>query len=329
MTKLDTMLAQVPQLIHRPYLIQVEPVRGCNMQCDFCANHRLPPRHEYMTLGTAAAIAEQLRAFGPKQKIQLAMRGEPLLHPDLEGVLGVMRAILPASQLGIVTNGLGLSRNRLRMLYGAGCNIVSVDCYNGRYESIGSKLGGIVPVYSYRDFNALHYHSHKVRALVLIEDLATDSKGSRTFTNQCGFIPDAAYEKYDIPRPVPGRPVLKSCTNLFRELPFHFNGNVPVCCKDWLGDSVHYNVHSNLSLIEYWHESRKLNMMRLMLMAKNRSFWPCAQCTYFGGFRKGLLPKLPHIDADMQFNIAKELGQWRALDGSGQPRGRAKRPRRK
>jgi uncharacterized Fe-S cluster-containing radical SAM superfamily protein len=314
--------------LHRPYAIQVEPVRGCNMQCDFCANHVLPAEKELMTLGTAAAIAEGLLDFGPKQKVMFAMRGEPLLHPNLEGLLGVFRAILPAAQLSIVTNGTGLSRTRLRSLFGAGVNIVSVDCYGGRLDAIGDRLGGMVPVYSYRDFNALHYHGPQVRALVLIEDLAKDSKGSRTFTNQCGFIPEKAYDKYDIPRPVPGRPVAKSCTNLFRELSFHFNGDVPVCCKEWVGSSVMYNVHYDTPLSAYWYHCHQLNQMRMMLMSKNRSFWPCVRCTYFGGFRKGLLPKLPYLNGDDMQAIAQELAQWRDLDGRVPGDHVARRPRR-
>lgn len=48
----------------RPFEIELEPVRECNMSCDFCGNYSLPKQPDFMSPETIEATAKRLRYGG-------------------------------------------------------------------------------------------------------------------------------------------------------------------------------------------------------------------------------------------------------------------------
>ena len=296
--------------IHRPWMTQVELVRGCNMRCDFCANVSLPKEKEFMTVSNAIAIASAVSNFGDRQRLAFAMRGEPTLHPDILEITRIFRAIIPEMQLLLVTNGTKCSVDFVKNWFAAGGNIVSIDCYHGSYGKFFQRFEGILPVKSYRDFNIWQYHSSDLKLIVLIDDLIDDHANSRTFTNQADWISDGTYDKYKIQRPDVNNPLQKKCALPFRELAIHYNGNVPLCCKDWVGARKMYNVIEGESLVEWWYKDKNLNRARALLLNKCREFYPCNRCTYFGGFRLGLLPKVELTESKKSWCLLKLKEQY-------------------
>lgn len=292
--------------VHRPWTIQIETVRGCNMRCDFCANYSLPKKREFMDVNKALLIAEQIKEFGPKQKIVFAMRGEPTLHPEFEFIVGMFRTILPEAYLLLLTNGLTITSSKAVSYLRAGVNIIAIDCYNDSVEKFTNKLSDLsVGITGYRDINIWTYQPPYTSKVVLIDDLIRDHKNTRSWCNQCDYIPDRAYGKYNIPRPVPGG-IRKKCVTPFRELSIRYDGSVTICCHDWVGEQPLHIVNDQNRLYDFWFHDKRLNYMRVLLANGIRDFHPCNRCTFFGGFRQGFLPKID-LSKQQVTKIIKEL----------------------
>lgn len=289
-------------LINKPYSAQIELVRGCNMKCGFCGNFSLPDEKKFMTEDTIIKILMGLKQFGGKIRIQFSMRGEPTLHQEWHAMIGITRIILPKSQIMLTTNGIKLNTLDAFGFFQRGGNILQVDCYEKTLEKYVSRFKTIpVKKYVFPDdnFSPWTYKSPSLQCILFTRDLKEYSALQRTFTNQCGAIDPAAYKKYGINKVI--NPFCKSCTNPFRELVFHYNGDMPICCKDWRGQRVLNNINNLFgkedNLVKYWEGDLKLNTIRTLLYNKNREFTPCNNCNFNGGFYKGFLPKMDTLDS--------------------------------
>jgi radical SAM protein with 4Fe4S-binding SPASM domain len=80
--------------------VNVEIVNTCNLKCSFCPTPERPEKA--MTPQQFSRVASSLA--GRTKEIVLHLLGEPLSHPDLEGVLGEAHKI--GVPINIVTNGL-------------------------------------------------------------------------------------------------------------------------------------------------------------------------------------------------------------------------------
>lgn len=282
--------------INRPWLVQIELVCGCNLSCDFCANVSLPGKGKdvkYMNKQTFINIISDLRKFGDKLRVAFAMRGEPTLHRGLIKYTQLLKNYIPKCQISLITNGRELSPLLLERFFLSGGNIVSIDCYGNTYDRFKELFGGshfMWKTYDYRDFNIWQYHKHDIKVLSLIPDIRKDHANTRSFTNQCDCISNVTYDKYSIQRPVDGG-LEKKCTNPFREMAIRFNGDMMVCCKDWVSNEMVIANVNKSSIYGAWFTNKKLNVIRKLLLNRCRSFHPCDKCTYFGGYRQGFLPK--------------------------------------
>lgn len=299
--------------IQRPWMIQIELVCGCNLQCDFCANVSLPDKGKtlhFMKPKTFMNIVEGLKIFGDKMRIAFAMRGEPTLHPKIYKYTKYLKKAIPGSQITVVTNGIKLNTTDIKRFFDAGGNIVSIDCYGNTYNKFKERFVSFPQcqwkLYDYREFNIWQYHNKDIKIVSLIPDIVDDHSNTRTFTNQCDCISDAAYDKYGIQRPISGG-LEKKCTNPFRELSIRYNGDMMICCKDWVSNKM-VIANANINNIgEEWFNNKKLNMARKLLLNKCRSFHPCDKCTYFGGFRQGFLPKIGTLNENLKKTLVKRL----------------------
>ena len=207
------------------------------------------------------------------------------------------RIILPKSKITIVTNGSKLNVENVRQFFANGGNLLMVDCYGYSFDKLQTmlnKTGIEVKIHGDPRIKPWGYLPPSTKIILLMPDIRKDKSVTRTFTNQCDAISEKAYEKYDIKKV--NRALKKKCANPFREIAFHYNGDVPVCCKDWVGSKIFYNVHSsNQELRNYWYMDERLNMIRKLLYNKIRTFRPCQRCNFNGGFYLGFLPELGKI----------------------------------
>lgn len=76
----------VTDLIARPWTFKIELTRGCNLSCGFCPIHALPEYSRdkrFLSPQLCDQVASGCADLNPDGRVELTMRGEPTLNPDL------------------------------------------------------------------------------------------------------------------------------------------------------------------------------------------------------------------------------------------------------
>ena len=124
-----------------PYLWQLEPVGGCNLKCLLAlrgGGAGVSARTRFITRETWDAAMRIIAEVTPACRVEIAMSGEPTLHPDLPELIWMARKISPHSQFNLITNGTMLTKGTItyRELFEAGANMIYVDMYVPRERHI-------------------------------------------------------------------------------------------------------------------------------------------------------------------------------------------------
>jgi len=245
-----------------------------------------------MTIATAARIANQVRELGWNARIEMGMRGEPSLNPNIREIITILHHHLPKAYMLLISNGAGFQENTLSTIHGlfaTGLSTIVVDDYEGiswsrRIQTVmleAAKKNELdrIDIYFYPECVSErnpHKRSRKKR-LVFIPPINTITHGTHSVIfnhGACGGPPTD--EKQG-----------QRCSRPFREMTFRHDGHVPLCCSDWRGAYPIGHI-DNISLEELWNHSRMI-AARKYIYHGIRTFRPCAGCDCTG-FRLGLLP---------------------------------------
>lgn len=90
--------------------VYLEITNVCNLACDFCPPSRRAP--EFLSVESFSSILDQINPY--TRHINLHVKGEPLLHPELERFLDI--SCEKGFQVNITTNGTLIRRVRERLL---------------------------------------------------------------------------------------------------------------------------------------------------------------------------------------------------------------------
>ena len=291
-----------------PFCIQIELTEGCNLACSFCGiahirdNQANGPEnikgknshpYKFLTLQNANEIAAKSKSAKENNKwnprIEMAMHGEPTMHPEYKEVVKIFRKYLPTTHLQMTTNGGGLLKGGLNEnvndLMEAGINVLLLDNYEGIKicDKVRERYNGPFPVYEYpRDKKANPHRRRKAtdHDIVITQDIEHASKGNHsTLNNHAG----GSFPKNN-------KAEGKRCAKVFREISVRWDGNVAICCNDWPGFYRIGNVLTYSSLEELW-QNEYFNVSRKKLYHGERDFGPCQGCDALS-YRPGLLPDL-------------------------------------
>ena len=107
-----------------PILAQIVPIRRCNLACAYC--------NEFDAVSPPVPLAEMLRRVDLLADLGTTIitisGGEPMLHPDLDEIIGRIRArgAIPT----LITNGYLLTRERIERLNRAGLDYLQISIDN-------------------------------------------------------------------------------------------------------------------------------------------------------------------------------------------------------
>jgi len=288
-----------------PTSIQVEPIFYCNRRCDFCPNCKLTGsrnKYRFMSNSLSWKISYEIAILtdgGNHLRLDMALRGEPLLHPFLPAIVETFRNNLPKAQISIVSNGFGLTVAKADKLFRSGLNFLYLDCYNNSYDKWKEKFSVGVPPYlmvcDSDDISHWKWHGCKKRVLVLGKDLVDETRTTRKLVSFCKALPKENCEKYGIVRQE--EPKMKTCVDPFRSMNITWDGKVLLCCRDWDEKRVMFDFITDEDLVHYWFHDTTLKYVRTLLQHKNRNFRPCDNCEYNGGVYTGNLPKVKTYNA--------------------------------
>lgn len=286
---------------HKPYSVTLEMTYGCNRRCILCFRQvRTLKRNElyFMNLETAQLIAKKLKPFDPL-RLQFDYRGEPFLNPKWDKIIKIFRKTLPNSPIHVMSNGDNVNHKIAKKFFAVGGNILSLDCYDGTFDSRKDyyKSNKFYSVYidGETKFSAYTRQDPKTtRVLLLIRDnFEENRRGTREWNNLAGNIDFNKGETLGI-KPLT-KPLEKQCVMPFNNLAIRYNGDIRLCCLDGANNTSPYGNIKNTDLEHFWYNNKKLNTIRTLLSNKLRVKYPCNQCDYFGGGRFGFLPKYPTL----------------------------------
>lgn len=294
-----------------PWSIQPELSEGCSMKygkgngglCHFCGLNAIrtgPGQYKFMSIEIATKLADDMAAFCPKARIEFAMRGEPLMNPNHLEIFRIFRERLPKTSMMLTTNGDPIRAtpnkpNRLQekveKIFEAGVNLIVLDTYypKERRDDLREQafaLKGITVEDFYDDWlpkgkKPWSNFGNKIqKTIVLMDDLAARNgeDSSRIIKTHAGSNPTLEIQE----------PLKLSCARPFREMTIAANGEITLCCDDWMHQYVVANI-MDMSLEEIW-KSPRFEAARARLYHKDRNFGPCAKCDVTGANRFGLLP---------------------------------------
>jgi MoaA/NifB/PqqE/SkfB family radical SAM enzyme len=283
-----------------PNAVQIEPVEGCQLACSFCGIQSIRDNEanglerfhgtnsgpfKFMEINTAIEIAHQIIEAGWNPRVEFAMHGEPTMHPDLPKLVSIFRKRLPKSSLMVTTNGGGLLRAttiEINALMDAGINVILLDNYDRMktVERILARYKGPYPFYNYPKDQKANPHRRRKPSehhTVITEDVSHESGGThgKLMTHAaCAFPRDFSLQG-------------DRCARPFREVSIRWNGNVALCCMDWVGIYKCGNV-LHQSINDIW-QGPQFKAARRALFYGYRTFSPCYGCNT-RSYRVGLLP---------------------------------------
>lgn len=273
-----------------PNALQIEPVEGCSLSCQFCGVQGIRENkggYKFMTLSMMDNIAFKLKyameVHGWNPRVEFAVHGEPTMHPQLVELVAMVGELKPR-ELIIVSNGTGFSKDPndlVARLVEAGVTSICMDEYDGCdfVQKFREKYTGPVPVVSFDD-EKLRGSTRKPPFIVIKKDVSHITTPYDKLNTHCGG----------------GGPITtaentamnKRCAKPFRELTIRWDGNVALCCNDFRGVYKIGNVLAYPTLEDLWQDPA-FYAARQMLLHNSRDFAPCQWCDAISP-RVGLLP---------------------------------------
>jgi MoaA/NifB/PqqE/SkfB family radical SAM enzyme len=127
------MLVRSLRFRYQPVAAHLIPIRRCNLSCAYCNeydDHSAP-------VPTTLVLARIDRLVALGTGIVTLSGGEPLLHPDLDRIVGHIRRRGAIATL--ITNGYLLTRDRIQRLNRAGLDHLQISIDNVRPDDVSKK----------------------------------------------------------------------------------------------------------------------------------------------------------------------------------------------
>ena len=237
---------------HFPLFQQVliETRTDCNNHCPFCPHHFNKKQLGVMSWGCFVRIIDDLVSIGYNGRVALMVSNEPLLESRLCDMIKYAKQKSPRLFLDITTNGRLLTLGMVDNLFAIGLDDINIDDYRGDRDDFPDKLSANLP-----EIAAAYSNNPKIT----IQKRRLDE----SWPNYGGNIPQSIDES------------LGFCNFPFRKLVISYDGNVVVCCDDFMNQTSFGNV-MNQTLVECWNDE-KFNKYRRALLEDKR-IGLCAQC---------------------------------------------------
>jgi MoaA/NifB/PqqE/SkfB family radical SAM enzyme len=116
-----------------PLLVQIIPIRRCNIDCGYCNEYDKVSAP--VESGTIRRRIDHLARLGTS--VVAFSGGEPMLHPDLDGLIAHIRR--RGMMAGLITNGYFLVPERIDALNRAGLDFLQISIDNVEPDGVSKK----------------------------------------------------------------------------------------------------------------------------------------------------------------------------------------------
>ena len=122
-------------LVHtaHPLLVQIVPIRRCNIDCGYCNEY--DKVSDPVPTSVLKARIDTLKQLGTS--VVAFSGGEPMLHPELDELIGHIRR--RGMMAGLITNGYFLVPKRINELNEAGLDFLQISIDNVEPDEVSKK----------------------------------------------------------------------------------------------------------------------------------------------------------------------------------------------
>lgn len=239
--------------------IEINPTELCNRTCGFCPrsdSNIYPNRNLHLSKQVLIRIVEELLINDYKGNIHFSGFGEPLLNPNIIDYIEYIKTHAPYVSVEINTNGDKLCRDKLIALH-RHVDTIIIDCYDGEEQK--KRLCELL-----KSVNVTKY---------IIRELWSGKEmiDSNYFNNRGGAIQNVG-GMYTAD---------KRCFLPFYKLFIDWNGDILLCCNDWLRRHKNLGNIMTQSLFKIWH-GVEFTKVRANLLAGTRVDSACKNCNAHG-----------------------------------------------
>ena len=175
-----------------PLLVQIIPIRRCNIDCGYC--------NEYDKVSPPVPTDVMMRRIDKLKELGTSVvafsGGEPMLHPDLDGLIRHIRN--HGMMAGLITNGYYLVPKRIEQLNDAGLDFLQISIDNVEPDEVSKKSLRVLDkkLQHLRDHAAFDININSVLGggIKNAEDARTINKRARElgFSTSIGIIHDGS-----------------------------------------------------------------------------------------------------------------------------------------
>lgn len=269
---------------YKPNSINIETVQGCNRRCEFCGTMGMEKQFHFLEVPTLIHTMKLISGAEYFPRIRLAAHGEPTLHPNICGIIGIIRKALPKSPISLFTNGTVIEKKPELVdgLFAAGLNNLIIDEYRDHLVGKFIRQNPVCQKYQIVEHKngtsmLIGVKPNQRRICIVPPIDAGFETANHHLCNQCGAA-----------LPPLKQPYHKRCSVIFREMTVRWDGNIAICCNDFRGYYPVTNIKECEFLEDAWFHPR-FEAARKILYKGERSFFPCSVCDVKGN-RVGLLP---------------------------------------
>jgi MoaA/NifB/PqqE/SkfB family radical SAM enzyme len=239
--------------------VEINPTELCNRTCCFCPRSNptiYPNRNLNMNLETAEILRIQLKNSLFDGDINITGFGEPLLNPN---ILEIIKIFSNDFFTEMVTNGDKIYKGNITIqdIEKTNLNFLIVDCYDNETQTNWFKENLQRSSINYAIRN--HYHDDSVDKL--IKKYGFNNRAGAVYTsnndgNPCFF------------------PSYKAIVD--------WNGDVRLCCNDWLRQQSSFGNIYTTDFSQIWHSAEFSSMRKDLINGKRTKFKSCKNCDVHG-----------------------------------------------
>ena len=234
--------------------VLIETRTDCNNNCPFCPHAHISKPLGVMEWDCYMTIIDQLCSLGYNGRIALMISNEPLLEDRLKKMILFAKKKSQRFFLDITTNGHLLTVDMLDDLFRLGLDNININDYRGDRDEFPNKWSkNIIPIF------AAYGNNPKVTFVKRRMD--------EKLPNYAGNI----LQKSDNQK-------FGFCNFPFRKIAIGYNGNILLCCNDFMYKTCFGNVKTK-SLYDCWYHP-ELNEIRMELL-NNHRINICERCNDF------------------------------------------------
>lgn len=245
---------------HFPMFKQVliETRTDCNNHCPFCPHAYNNKPLGIMEWDCYTHIIDQLHKMEFNGRVALMLSNEPLLDERLFDMVLYAKSKTQRLFLDITTNGRLLTVEKIDKLFKAGLDNININDYRADRDRYPDKWSSpVLPlIEAYGNNPKVYFKKRRM-----------DEK----LPNYAGNIPQSFKpEEFGF------------CNYPFRKLTIAYNGDVLLCCDDFMYDTKFGNVMTD-NLIDCWNNP-EYNKIRLALL-DNKRIGICNRCNDFQDYK--------------------------------------------